>query len=55
MVERIKQGLSGTEGREVEIRLGRFSFENLCRFVGKITAVCGKNHIRLWEKFGEQS
>ena len=25
-------------------------WEKLCRFVGKITSVCGKNHIGLWEK-----
>ena len=24
-------------------------------FVEKITSVCGKNHIGLWGKFGEQS
>ena len=39
-------------------------WEKLCRFVGKITLVCGKNSVNkvkcwiipvsLWEKFGEQ-
>ena len=46
MAERIERGMSVSCS---------VSFENLCRFVGKVTSVCGKNHISLWEKFGEQS
>ena len=60
-----KAGLPGTKGWEVESHSGRFAFENLCRLVGKITLVCGKNLVNkvkcwiipvsLWEKFGAQS
>ena len=46
VAERIERGMSASCS---------VSFENLCRFVGKVTSVCGKNHISLWEKFGEQS
>ena len=55
VAELIERGFSGTEVREVESHSGGFSFEILCRFVGKIPSVCGKDHIVLWEKFGEQS
>ena len=55
MAELRERGFSGTEGREVESHSGGFSSENLCWFVGKIPSVCGKNHVVLWEKFGEQS
>ena len=48
VAERIEWGLTGAEGHKFYSHPVSFILE-------KLMSVCGKNHVGLWEKFGEQS
>ena len=49
VAERIEQGMPGMEGRRFYPQSVTIFLKNLCRFVGKIMQLCGKNHVSLWD------